>query len=503
MSKKLAILFFILNYTITSYGQGYNHQWLLGNYYFPQDPKGRMFIDSSNYNVVTEFRKMPFLGTQGNISDANGNFLMSSNGVWIANANNDTMMNGSGLNPNGITSSWPFGLPLTSNNIFLPMPGDSNNYLLIHHTATQFSGSFIPALELFYSKIDITQNGGLGNVVSKNNVIFQDTLNWGIGACRHSNGQDWWVVMMKDSSDIVYTVLIDSSNNFTVTSQSLGYLPLPHAAISQLIFSSDGTKFISSTYDNYIDQNSYLILADFNRCTGLFSNVQSFQLSIANYINGMAFSPSGEFAYVCTSNEIFQVNTSTLAIDTVAIYDGFISPPTSPCCPSTFFNMYLAANGKIYITSGSSVRHFTEINYPDSAGLACDVQQHAVFIGNYAHLRAVPNHPNYYLGCDTTLGCPCFITGVNDLLPADFKFRIYPNPVSNGIINIGYLLPQNKSGLFQIFDVAGKIVFQITLPPWSNEQSLILPQLSGGIYNGVIRSGSASVNKKIAVISDK
>jgi hypothetical protein len=40
--------------------------------------------------------------------------------------------------------------------------------------------------------------------------------------------------------------------------------------------------------------------------------------------------------------------------------------------------MYLAANGKLYITSGSSVQHLHEMNYPDSAGVACDVQQHAI-----------------------------------------------------------------------------------------------------------------------------
>lgn len=292
--------------SLNGYGQGYNHQWLLGSYNFLQDPKGRMFIDSNNYSIINENRKMPFSGTQGNICDANGNFLMSSNGVWIANANNDTMMNGSGLNPGGVTGSWPYGLPLIYNNLFLEKPGNSSEYLLIHHTATQFSGSFLPAIELYYSTIDISLDGGLGSVTSKNNLIFQDTLNWGIGACKHSNGRDWWVVMMKDSSDIVYSVLIDSSNSFSISTQSLGYFPLPHAAVSQLTFSSDGRKFISSTFDNYIDQNSSIVISDFDRCTGSFSNTQTVLLSSGSYLWGLAFSSSGEFAYACTENFIFQ-----------------------------------------------------------------------------------------------------------------------------------------------------------------------------------------------------
>ncbi len=393
-----------------------------------------MLFDSSSYSINTEYRKMSFKGTQGNISDINGNFLMSSNGIWIADATNDTMMNGGGINPNGITSSWVFGLPMLANNVFLPFPGDSTKYLLMHHTATQFSGSFLPALELYYSLIDITQNRGLGSVISKNNIVLQDTLGWGIGACRHANGTDWWVVMMKDSSDVVFKVLLDSSNN-----------------------------------DNYMNQNSSIVIADFDRCTGMFSNTQTVQLTSGTYLWGLAFSSSGDYAYACSQGEIYQINTTTLSIDTVAVYDGFISPPTSTCCPSTFFNMYLAANGKIYITSGSGIRHFTEINYPDSAGTACNVQQHAVFIGNYAHLSAVPNHPNYYLGCDTSLGCPCLITGIDDQSEHDFNFGISPNP-SDGKFKISYLLPQNQKGLMEIFDNNGKEVYKMNLPPWSTMQ---------------------------------
>lgn len=109
--KHLLLFFFILK-APTSFSQGYNHQWLLGNQWLFSVPKARMFIDSNSYTINTEFRKMVFEDTEANICDANGNFLMSSNGVWIANANNDTMMNGSGLNPGAETASYPHGLLL-------------------------------------------------------------------------------------------------------------------------------------------------------------------------------------------------------------------------------------------------------------------------------------------------------------------------------------------------------------------------------------------------------
>ena len=481
-----------------SFGQGYNHHWLLGSWLFYQDPKGRILFDSSSYTLINEQRKMVFWGTEGNISDANGNFLMSSNGIWIANSTNDTMMNGSGLNPGSFVNSWPYAMPLIANNIFLTYPNDTTKYILFHQTNTT---NDVPSNELYYSVIDIGLDGGLGGIILKNILVYSDSLSYGLSACKHANGRDWWVVAMRDSSDIIkVTLLTDSGVNNTGT-QALNFLPYPGGNAMQPTFSQDGTKFITNTYDDPVNRNSSIVIADFDRCSGIFSNTQTLQLVSGDYLWGLAFSPSGQYAYACSNAYVFQVDVNTLSVDTVAIYDGFISPPTSGCCPSTFFNMYLAANGKIYITSGSTAQHLHVINYPDSVGLACDVQQHAINLG-YGQLGAVPNHPNYYLGCDTTLGCACLVNvGTNEIGVHDFNYRLSPNPVTSNYLHIGYQLPQNQPGTFQVMDITGKIVFTYHLPQWSNEQSLSLPQLCEGLYIGVITSGTYRANKKFAVIS--
>lgn len=490
----------ILFLIIKSEGQGLNHQWLMGSYLFLQDPKGRMFIDSNNYSITTEFRKMVFNGTEANICDSNGNFLMSSNGVWIANANNDTMMFGTGLNPNGITSSWPYGLPMVANNVFIPMQEDTDKYVLLHHSASTFNGTYYPVNDLFRTVIDLTLDGGLGGVILKNDLILNDTLNGGIAVCKHANGRDWWVVMNKDSSDIVFKILLNNNGVVSISSQHLNYSPLPWGNFAQLSFSLDGEKFCTTTYDPS-NLNSSIVICDFDRCSGVFSNSNTIPIAINSYLLGLSFSPSGQYIYACSSNNVFQIDVNTLIVDTVATYDGFISPPTSACCATDFWNMYLAANGKIYITSGSGVQHLHVINNPDSGGLACDVQQHAIDLIDYRQLRAVPNHPNYYLGCDTTLGCTCLTTSLKENAENDFHFRLYPNPVINNFLHIGYQLPQNKNGLFQIYDVTGKSVFKYGLPQWSNEQSFALPLLNNGIYVSVITSGSYRVSKKFAVIN--
>jgi hypothetical protein len=441
---------------------------------------------------------MKFEGTQATISDANGNFLMSSNGVWIANALNDTMQNGAGLNPGYYVNSWPNGLLIPYGNILLPYPGDSNRYVLFHQTRLDPNSSLHG---IYKTEINITLDGGLGAVISKNDSVVVDYLSWGIAACKHANGRDWWIVFMQENnSDSVYKVLLTPGGIEKIELQSLGYQPYPWENGSQITFTRDGSKFIYTTYDDPINKNSYLVLADFDRCTGEFSNTQTLWIGSGAYLWGLAFSPSGKYAYTCTSNSIYQIDTDNLSVQVVANYDGFISGLPPNCCPTSFFNMYLAANGKIYITSGSSVQHIHEMNYPDSAGTACDVQQHNINLGIW-NFRSVPNHPNYYLGPVTGSLCDSLNLGIAEQGKHDFCLSISPNP-SNGTFKIIYLLPQNKPGTFEVYDINGKKVYEQRLPPWSTLQWITLPEVSEGIYSCVIRSVNNIAVKKMVVVKE-
>ena len=499
MKKYLLILFFTIlsGYSV---GQGfYNHVWLLGNFYFIQDPKGRIEFDSTSYSHTVEFRKMPFLGTEATICNAQGDFLMSSNGVWIANATNDTMMNGGGLNPGAFASNWPYGIPLGCGNLFLPFPGDSSKYILFHETKL---GSFaIDPTTIYNSIIDITLDGGLGGVILKNDSILTDTLSWGLSACKHANGRDWWVVCIKDGNPYAYTFLLTPNGIDTVFGQNLNFISNTYGNVSQISFSKDGNMCAFTTPINQ-NPSGTVLLYDFDRCTGSFSNVRNISISSSNYLFGVQFSPSGKYVYACSSSKIFQINTDSLTVDTVAFYDGFVSPPGQTCCATSFWNMYLAANGKIYITSGSSVQHIHEMNYPDSASVACDLQQHAIDLGSYLHLRAVPNHPNYNLGPVTGSVCDSLGVGISEI-QHDFHFGISPNPVSNGMVKIIYILPQNQGGELTIFNITGQVVYRQQLPPWSTLQYLDVSHLRDGVYSCVLRSGAEQVVKKLVITGRK
>ena len=493
--KKIIIFILLLIASKMVYSQGYNHQWLIG--YWP-DPyfNGRLNFDSANYIYNQELRDMKFRGTDGNISDAQGDFLMSSNGVWVANANNDTMLNGTNLNPGTFVNQWPNALPLPYANVFLPFPGDTTKYVLIHHSA-EFNGQYSPAMELFYSIVDLSLDNGLGAVVSKNNLMLSDTLNWGIGACKHANGRDWWIVVQKDLTDEIHVMLLTPDSIFDYGSQHLGVVP-SWGNVTPLTFSPDGTKFGYISYSQNSIDSCFTFIADFDRCTGLFSNTRVFNFYPSSYLWGFAFSPNSKLAYANTTSRIFQLNIDSMSIDTVALYDGFISGAPPNCCQTSFMFEYLAANGKIYLTSGNGVQHLHEINYPDSAGLACDVQQHAINLGVW-HFRSVPNHPNYNLGPVVGSACDTLTIGLEEL-KHDFKFSISPNPTSDGYIKLVYLLPQNKAGVFEVYNVTGQLVYKMNLPPWSTLQFVQLPELSNGVYTCVVKSGYERVGRKLVVI---
>ena len=217
-SKIIVIYLFICSSNL--FGQGYNHQWLLGYVNAPY-LTATMSFDSSSYNLQTGFRKMKFDDAEGNISDQNGNFLMSSNGQWIANANNDTMLNGSGLNPCPDLLNYPRGSPLAFSNLILPFPGDSLKYILFHHGFLE-DGLQDPTYAIMQSIIDMTLDGGLGGITIKNDTILSDTLNWGFGACKHANGRDWWIVVQKQNSPKLYKILLTPIGIQSITLQNQG-----------------------------------------------------------------------------------------------------------------------------------------------------------------------------------------------------------------------------------------------------------------------------------------
>jgi len=60
-------------------------------------------------------------------------------------------------------------------------------------------------------------------------------------------------------------------------------------------------------------------------------------------------------------------------------------------------------------------------------------------------------------------------------------FKVYPNP-NNGTMYVNYLVPESDQEVLEIFDMAGRLVLNYTLPGGQNSLVISNPELQSGLY---------------------
>lgn len=441
-------------------------------------PLGGIDMDFVSGTPVISYliREMEFRRAVANICDSIGNLLFVTNGVYIADATGDTMLNGSGLNPSSYTSLYPDGLPPMQMNIIIPDPGNMDLYYLFHTTIDDPFGALLTRF-LYYSIIDMSLNSGLGAVTAKNQMLLNDSLTKGnLTACKHANGRDWWLICHKSYSNLYYKFLITPFGIQGPITQSIGILR--ENDLGQAVFSPDGYHF--ACYNLRNQYPAHLEVYNFDRCTGLLSNPVYIAINDSASGVGVAFSPSSQHLYVSSTRYVYQFDVAAPNIPTtqttVAVWDGFYSP--SPPFATLFNIQQLAPDGKIYIGTGNSTLHLHVINQPDSAGLACDLVQHGVPLPAY-NFNSLPNHPNYFLGALT--GSPCdTLTSLSNDLFINSKLNVFPNP-NNGYFTLGFNA-QKEVGILEIFDAMGRMVYEDKVAQWSQYKKVDITSMPMGIY---------------------
>lgn len=478
--EKIKFLAFMLIVLISikanSFAQHIDKVWPLGYACCQYPGFGAVNMNFSLGNPVytTLSRHQNLNAANGSACDSLGNLLFTTNGIYVSNALDDTMQNGSGLNPSYYTDQHiANGITLPQANLVLPSLNNSNQYLLFHNTIDDYFNTGA-SINLYYSIIDMSSNGGLGEVLNKNTILFSDSMVPGrITATRHANGRDWWIVVHKIHSADVFEFLYTPFGISGPFQKSL--MTYRYFYLGQCGFSPQGNKFA------YFVKDTGLEIADFDRCTGEFFNVTQHEIiDSAIYGAGLAFSPNGRFLYVSTVEYLYQYDTWSSNIDssrmTVGIYDFFMDTTTTTNV-THFWLMALAPDGKIYMSTSSSTPYLHVINNPDSAGLACDFCQHCIQLP-IVNAFTMPNFPNFSLGREVGSFCDSL---TNDVPKMDVEnlISIYPNPASQSI-RVKYDL-KAKSELL-IYDQLGKQVLQISLDAYRKEISIDVTTFNNGIY---------------------
>ncbi len=480
--KSLVLLFIVARFIpLIAQNQGLSNQWLMGYSNWAGLPFGNTNINfyTGNANIALNNIPMDFNNTHANISDTAGNLLFYTNGYYIADASNDTMMNGSGINPCSYTSSHSDGLLIPQACLIIPVPNTNHLFYLFHMTADGYPTNLF-TYNFYVTTIDMNLNSGMGGVVFKNQLLLNDSINSGkITACRHANGRDWWVLCHRVNTDVYFKFLVTPDSIMGPYLQSIG--SIRHGDVGQAKFSPDGTKF--AYYYNWIN-NDGLDIFDFDRCNGMFFNPVHVNISPSPGFNlGCEFSSNSKLLYVFNIDSSFQYDLKSTNIGssqkTVAVWDSFYSP--TPPFATAFSQALLAPDGKIYVTTGNGTSHMHVINHPNSIGILCDFVQHGVLLPAF-YYNTLPNHPNYFLGREIGSLCDTITNwfALAEHPPNKEQIKVLSNP-NNGYFSLWFNVHE-KQGLLQVYDVNGNLVFKDEVAQWSQYKQVDITKHSTGIY---------------------
>jgi hypothetical protein len=488
-SKLLFILFCIAPFCMMA--QYKNNKWLMGVNGTPTLPFGGSKIEFTNNARTISYdpRNIRFGDCFSGLSDKNDNWFVYSNGSAICNKNNDTLVNGFGLS-NVVNIFANLGLPIPA--LCVLFPGDTvNNNHYIFHAESLNGTNFVYSPRLYYSIIDPMSANGQGAVISKNNLIVDDSLDVGnILPVRHANGRDWWITVKHSRRNKFYSILVTPDSVYAPVSF------ITQAISSELggqaCFSPNGRHYAS------LSSTSQLEIYDFDRCTGVLSN---YKHKIASYTTCgfTSFSPNSRYLYISSIDSLWQLDlqaTDVLTSQTfIAKYDGFVDSTFNN--NTLFWWQWLAPDGKIYIVSANQGRFLHVINNPDMPGQACDFQQHSVSIPTVNNWTT-PTSIN--LALYQLPGSPCDTLGVGNpkLQNKTSALKISPNP-NNGIFSIEYT-PQRVSGMLYLYDIAGKEVYKAYVSPFSSIKNLnVSTLLTPGIYALRLVFGSNCLTGKVII----
>jgi len=259
-----------------------------------------------------------WLGTT-TMSDTSGNLLFYTEGISVWNKNHQIM-------PNGTNLCGLYGSANPMQIIAVPKPDNNNIYYV-------FSGerdSILGHGKWVYSIIDMSQQGGLGDVISLQNFLLYDPCAK-ITAVKHKNGIDIWIIVTKLFTNSFYSYLLTNTGiNLTPVISNIGVTD-NHGG-GYLKASPNGKKLACAISPLTIPE-----ILDFDNATGVVSNPIVFP-SCNCSVFGLQFSRDNKKLYATThyfglmpytaGGAIYQINldgdssaivNSKLLIDTMAV----------------------------------------------------------------------------------------------------------------------------------------------------------------------------------------
>ena len=283
-----------------------------------------------------------------------GELLFYTDGATVWNASNSPMPNGTGL-----LGSSSGQLSSTTAAVIGEKPGNANQYYLFT-IDEQFSPGGVR-----YNIIDMTLNGGLGDIVAgQKNIPVFSTNSEKMCLAPNAEGTGYWLI----------THSIDTYYAFAVTAAGVSTTPVT-SFIGPAHGNGAGCMKMSPQLDriavaNIFYQNAEVF--DFDRSTGVLSNPVVIDypfLGAAGGTYGIEFSCSGRFLYASDGSNLIQFDLN--AGDESQIISSAYSVLTNSF---SCYGLQLGPDLKIYVSNGA----LDVIENPDESGAACNYTPGAI-----------------------------------------------------------------------------------------------------------------------------
>lgn len=295
------------------------------------------------------------------ISSSAGELLFYTDGSTVWDSTHSIMPNGTGLGGNPSS---------TQSAVIVPWPGSLSKYAIFTPKGCTGPVSLNPAERLFtYSVIDMSLNGGLGDVIAteKNIVLFDSTAEK-CTAALHSNGIDIWVIG-REQFDAEYHAyrLTPGGIVDTVTTQIGG----TDVCIGYMLANHAGDRIADS-------QPPYgVLIYHFNQTTGELSSPDTIPSTY-----GLHFSPNDSLIYISGGSiRQYQIYASNVAATEITVSPSPI--PTQAIAEGPDGKLYMARTGGTYLSS---------IENPNVVGVGCNFLDSAVSIAPNISIAGLPNH---------------------------------------------------------------------------------------------------------------
>ena len=301
-----------------------------------------------------------------------GQLLFYSEGQSVWDANHNPM-------PNGFNLFGGAFLSCTQGPLIVPFPEDPTKYYIFTMDDLEYD---VPQLDngLRYTVVDMTQNGGLGDVDPlQKNIFLTDFLSEKMTVVRSESIRGYWVIVHKRESDQFLAYKVDGCGvDPTPVSSNVGTALLGANSNFDPRMPFYGSMKANNAGDRIampIDDSKLIDFYSFDATSGQLSNPITVEVTdntpaspIRKY--GCSFSPDGSMFYYTNNISVYQLKLTTYDSINIASSHTLIATPNDPT-----FQIEEGQDGKLYVAIGGS-NVLDAINSPNNS--FCDYTSNAV-----------------------------------------------------------------------------------------------------------------------------